>query len=394
MATEKKNIVVIPSWYPSEEKPLHGTFFREQSRLFVDRYNVLVLYGERRLYGKKAVLKEMLLRKTRKLELLQGPEAFGFIVPVYTFLSEEHNFKRLLQAYSLYFQQLIKEGKGPDLIHAHSLFDAGLIAFLLGKKFNVPVVLTEHNLFLLHNKPKFKIEMAKEALLNFTKLLTVSNDKSRQILMHGLDCEPVVVGNFVDEDIFYPVKQTKEVFTILIVASFSFIKDFKTFFKAIKVLAESTLKPFVVKVVGTGVWGNHKLAMEMADSYGVDRFCEFYPSVSREEMPQVFNEANAFVLTSIAEGLPVSMLEAMSCGIPVFSTACGGVEDVVDEGCGRIVPIRDYFSLGNHLASYINEEIEFYPEVIRNKVINSFGKRVFAKRISDIYDSILKFDKG
>ena len=41
----KKNILIIPSWYPTAENRIQGTFFKEQANLFTKDYNVKVLYG-------------------------------------------------------------------------------------------------------------------------------------------------------------------------------------------------------------------------------------------------------------------------------------------------------------------------------------------------------------
>ena len=78
-----------------------------------------------------------------------------------------------------------------------------------------------------------------------------------------------------------------------------------------------------------------------------------------------FHEADAFVLTSIQEGLPVSVLEAMACGLPIFSTRCGGVEDIVDENCGRLFPLRDFRSIAEALKELMEGRISFDGERIR-----------------------------
>lgn len=61
----------------------------------------------------------------------------------------------------------------------------------------------------------------------------------------------------------------------------------------------------------------------------------------RREVPDLLNAADVFALSSLSEGVPMAMLEAMSCGLPVVSTAVGGAPEVVEHGsCGLLVGSR------------------------------------------------------
>ena len=62
---------------------------------------------------------------------------------------------------------------------------------------------------------------------------------------------------------------------------------------------------------------------------------------------------SVFALSSIAEGTPVTLLEAMACGLPVVSTAVGGIPELVQDGVtGALVPARDAQALAAALACY------------------------------------------
>jgi glycosyltransferase involved in cell wall biosynthesis len=62
---------------------------------------------------------------------------------------------------------------------------------------------------------------------------------------------------------------------------------------------------------------------------------------------------SVFALSSIAEGTPVTLLEAMACGLPVVSTRVGGIPDLVLDGeTGMLVPPRDPQALAAALAQY------------------------------------------
>lgn len=65
---------------------------------------------------------------------------------------------------------------------------------------------------------------------------------------------------------------------------------------------------------------------------GVQEAVEFAGYQSREMLVKLYQGAELFVLPSSQEGLCISMLEALACGLPVVSTRCGGPESVIVDG--------------------------------------------------------------
>jgi len=74
------------------------------------------------------------------------------------------------------------------------------------------------------------------------------------------------------------------------------------------------------------------------------RFMPLYrhtPHVPHYELPALFHEADVFVFPSLIEGMPLVILEAMACGVPVITTRQGPADIVRDGIDGFFVPIRD-----------------------------------------------------
>lgn len=77
---------------------------------------------------------------------------------------------------------------------------------------------------------------------------------------------------------------------------------------------------------------------------------------NRDDVPALLAEFDVFALSSIAEGMPGAVLEAMAAGLPVVSTAVGGAGDVVAPGVtGTLVPAGDSAALGEALAAYVSD---------------------------------------
>ena len=90
----------------------------------------------------------------------------------------------------------------PDLIFAMTAQVNAIQAYELGRAVDLPVVIAEHAPFSIDSIPRTRRARLKSAIRKSSALLTVSQDKSRQILMGNIDCYPIVIGNMVDERIF------------------------------------------------------------------------------------------------------------------------------------------------------------------------------------------------
>lgn len=113
------------------------------------------------------------------------------------------------------------------------------------------------------------------------------------------------------------------------------------------------------------------------------------PYLEREDIVLKLQEAHLFLFSSISEGMPVSVLEALACGTPVVTTNCGGVDNVVDEINGHIVPVADFKQLADKAyKQYINRK-NIDHKLISNNILSKFGSDVFKQNILAIYNASL-----
>jgi glycosyltransferase involved in cell wall biosynthesis len=117
------------------------------------------------------------------------------------------------------------------------------------------------------------------------------------------------------------------------------------------------------------------------------RFMGYYPN---EELIKFYsaNRIDLFINTSSTEGLPVSIIEAQSFGIPVIATDIGGVKEVVTTGTGSLMPV--YFLPGDlaQLIEHYSNLSELQYDVIRENAIRNWDSKFNA--VSNYKDFIQK----
>ena len=86
-------------------------------------------------------------------------------------------------------------------------------------------------------------------------------------------------------------------------------------------------------IAGRGIAGGEDpdSIMELARSLRVEQSLRFPGWVDGSEKDNLLRESDVFVLPSYYEALPVGVLEAMACGVPVVATSVGGIPDVIED---------------------------------------------------------------
>ncbi|MFZ4771108.1 MAG: glycosyltransferase [Ferruginibacter sp.] len=409
----KEKVLIIPSWYPTIDNPVAGSFFKEQAELLANNgYDIKVLFGiyeparHKQKPGRKKrlllLLKEIVM--PRKFEagkiltrlqadtdtLLQNPPAYSFRLDGLSDLEEKDRFAVICEAYAMALQKFIDKGWKPDVIHAQSTLDAGIFAHYLSEKFNIPFVIIEHQVFLLHRYSGYHQQLVLAALAKANKVGVVSEHQKKMVLMNLSSCDPVVIWNLVDESRFR-IKENKreKPFTVVSITYPTPIKDHITFFKAMKELSQSG-ENFRYIVIGNASFadisnGNSDVFKAYSKELGIDHLGTFIPYLNRDQIADQLAECDVFVSTSIAETFGVAAREAMMCGLPVVTTACGGIEDSITANTGVVVPIKDYKAIAAAILKIKNGQLAYDPQGIRDFVTKQCGKESFLKKMTQFY---------
>jgi colanic acid/amylovoran biosynthesis glycosyltransferase len=115
---------------------------------------------------------------------------------------------------------------------------------------------------------------------------------------------------------------------------------------------------------------------QLASELGISQRVAFVGYLGQEEVREHLRRSDIFILPSFAEGVPVSLMEAMACGVPVLSTYVGGIAELVETGeTGLLVPAGDSNVLSEAIARYC-DDLELRRRVsrlAREKIESSFN---------------------
>jgi glycosyltransferase involved in cell wall biosynthesis len=168
--------------------------------------------------------------------------------------------------------------------------------------------------------------------------------------------EFLVIPNGVETSRFRPIERPKNAkVKILFIGRLIPRKGFQRVIRALPAVREKADYPFEVEVVGTGE-AKERLDAE-AQKLGVSDLIKYVGTVPYEKLEQAYQYADVFVLTSLSEGMPSVILEAMGCGLPVIASNVGGNNELVKDGeNGFLVEGDDVKDLANKLISLVNDQ--------------------------------------
>jgi len=117
---------------------------------------------------------------------------------------------------------------------------------------------------------------------------------------------------------------------------------------------------------------------------------EFLGGVWNEVMPSLYQQSDIFILPSQNEGVPVSILEAMSCGVPVIATYVGGIPEIIEhrETGFLIYPRPEYIASA---VSKLLDDRELYDRLSANGrklIVESYDW----KAVVDNFRNVIVFD--
>lgn len=284
-------------------------------------------------------------------------------------------------------------------------------ALILKYKYGTPMIVTEHGVFIRErllaiNSSEFSYFLKKMLILfseritelvyfNADKILSVNEFNKKWEILYGADANKIeVIYNGICPDEFSPKPKPnhlKDIPTVVAAARIFELKDITTMIKSCAVVKE------VIPNVKYLIYGDKNAVPEYTKE------CEelikelklednFILAGYHNKPSELFCEGDISILTSISEGFPYTVIESMSCGIPVVSTDVGGVTEALNDSCGRICKPKDHVDIGNKVIELLlNPELRTrMGENARKRVMDNFTIDNFVMAYERVYNETIK----
>lgn len=246
-----------------------------------------------------------------------------------------------------------------DLLHVHYAIPHAISAYLAQQMTGVPYVVTLHGSDVhtlgadssYQSTTRFAVEAA-NAVTCVSRHICQTADQTL-----GIRCKISPITNFIDANRFHSSTclhewnhQGKQLVHVSNFRPVKRVVDLVTAFAQIAdqipdahllLLGDGPTRPDVERVVSD------------LDLIGRVRCLGF-----KRDVETYLQCAHGFVLSSELEGAPLSLLEAMSCSLPVVATEVGGIPEIIKDGeNGLLVPFGDLDTLANRLYAVLTDDV-------------------------------------
>jgi glycosyltransferase involved in cell wall biosynthesis len=129
--------------------------------------------------------------------------------------------------------------------------------------------------------------------------------------------------------------------------------------------------------------------VELAKQLGIAHQVIFLGALDQTQVIPEMQAADAVVVASQYETFGVVLIEALACGKPIISTACGGPEYIVNDQNGLLVPVNDVPALGTALAQMVQTSNRYEPARLSAACQDQFGQEAVVDCLYNVYQQVL-----
>ncbi len=272
-----------------------------------------------------------------------------------TILCNEKNLG--LEEYESNLHEIHKDRfKDFDIIKTNQMYGAEL-ALTIAKQFGKPFIarcgyMWSQNCFREQgpDSPITKEALRVEARVfdGADSIFVTTSEMARDVLLRlpWAENKLNVVPNYVDTDVFRPLGIPKKPNTLIFVGRIAPEKNLEALFEAIQ--------PLDVRLI---VVGEGRLRPSLQEKYAhMGKMIDWEGGVRNSELPEYINRAQAFILPSLYEGHPKSLIEAMACASPVIGCDSPGIRDIIADGRNGLLCGTDAVSIRGAISRILSDK--------------------------------------
>jgi len=282
-----------------------------------------------------------------------------------------------------------------DIVHIHTgdivSCKRKYIYFKLVRLFNPKIIFHFHGASFLDqylDAPKILQERIKYLFEETDLVICLSNSWKDSILSIAPRSTVRVLPNAVTiPEVSYPNKEKRDGLQI---SFLGLIGERKGVFDLLKVIRKFIDKKYNISL---NIGGNGEIERLnfMINNLGLSEYVKYLGWINEKEKDTLLRKTDIFVLPSYGEGLPMSILEAMSYSIPVVSTPVGGIPELISDGeTGFLIEPGDIDALYTKLKQLIvDDKLRLMlGEKGREVIAQKHNIKKISKQIDQIYLSI------
>lgn len=345
-----QKILVVTSWFPSKSQPYLGSFVWDHvCALKKNGIEVEVL----KVYISGTFISKFGWNKQNEVLINEGVKVHS--VSLKPFLPGFRTWT--LSKLSQFAADSMNNGFDFDVIHSHAVFEGGWVAKSLAKRFNIPWVHTEHASQFIYGMDKLSLAdkaRAFSVMDGANSLVFVSEFQRKKVIQNlGLSSDKSkVIPNLLPSEFLVKNQVETKPYTAITIQSWVEVKQ-------PQFLLEAWKNAFEIQPEIRLLWiGAGPLKVELMSKFKDEPFLngiQFIDYASRSEVVNYLNQSSFYVSSSASETFGLSILEALSQGLPVLAVDNGSVGDLVKSGFGKITP----------------NDVSLFQEALQEMVLNS-----------------------
>ncbi len=298
--------------------------------------------------------------------------------------------------------KIIKKLSKFDIIHTQFSFPLGFGCVLLKslKLIRKPVIIHTHGVDVF-TVPSINYGIRRLTLGKiFTDfawkkadlIITTCKKAKSEIEKSGISEEKIeILYNGIDESLFKKCKnnipsnilelRNKTDFLLLNVASGGHVKNYKMMLKVFKKILKKYQSQYNIKLAIVGK--DYTMSLQKLDNQNI----LYLGKKDHKILKNFYNIADLFILPSLSEAHPWSILEAMSCELPVIASNVGGIPETIDDMRFLIDPYdeEDMIKKIENIIKMDHEDLKKIGVLNRKKILNQFTLDIHVKRLKQIY---------
>lgn len=299
--------------------------------------------------------------------------------------------KRIFSLFILFINsfKLIKDLK-PNVVHSHSC-DLGVALSFSCKLNKVPIINTCHGVSFNDSQYSFfkrKLEIFLLRLGSFNKIITVDKNSLDSFVKNKIN-NVIYVPNGVNLTNFIKKREFRKskVLKVIFVGRLEDQKGLIYLFDAVNKLKNEN---FILSIIGTG--SLESKLKEIVKNYGLKNKIVFLGSKTNKETIDELYNSDIFILPSIWEGFPLTILEAWAARLPIIVTNVGGISNICKNlENSLIISPKSANKIRDAIYTLINNKKLRNTLALngRKMVEDKYSWKTVSGKIKAIYDEVL-----